>query len=85
MSARFALGVGSRQPEDDVAVALARAAHGAEPVDIPRIEPNEIVAVLGLNANAGRERGGNRLKGGGGDGDADHALSAYGFQVPAAS
>jgi hypothetical protein len=37
--------LGLRQSEDDVAVALARAAHGAEPGDISWIEPNEVVAV----------------------------------------
>ena len=44
-----------RQPQDHVAVALARAAKGAKPVDIPRIKPNEIIAVgraILLNANA---------------------------------
>ena len=34
-----------RQPHDDVAVALARAAHGAEPVDEAPLEPNVIVTV----------------------------------------
>ena len=38
-----------RQPQDHVAVALARAAHGAQPVDEPRLKPNVVVAVGSAN------------------------------------
>jgi hypothetical protein len=43
-----------RPPQDHVAVALVATAEGAKPVDIPRIKPNEIVAIgraILLNAN----------------------------------
>jgi hypothetical protein len=69
-----------RQSQDDIAIALAGAAHGAEPLDIPRIEPNEIVSVrraILLDADAGRQGGGDRLEGGGGDRDSDHERDIY--------
>jgi hypothetical protein len=44
-----------RQPQDHVAVALARPAHGAHAVNESRLKPDEIVAIgraILLNANA---------------------------------
>ena len=78
MSRRSGEGVRSGlrgQPQDDIAVALARAAHGAQAVDVLRIKPNEIVAVgraILLDAHVRGQCGGDRLVGGGGDGDAEH-------------
>jgi hypothetical protein len=67
------------QPQDDVGIALAGAAHGGEFVDDGRLQPNEPLALrveLRLVADrAEGECGGDRVEGGGGDGDADHAFT----------
>jgi hypothetical protein len=65
-----------RQPQDDVAIALARPAHGGETIDEAGFEPNIALAVrakLALESRASeRERADDRLEGGGRDGDTDH-------------
>ncbi len=62
-----------RRPQDHVAVAIAGAAHGSQPVHEARLKPYLPLAVgvrLMLVAyGQGRSDG---LEGGGGDGDADH-------------
>jgi len=64
-----------RQPQDHVAVALARATHGPEAVDEFRFQPDLPIALgVGLAfeaCRAERERTGDRLEGGGGDGEGD--------------
>src|SRR5208282_437810 len=62
-----------------VAVAFAGFAHGVEPVEPSLLNPDQAFALrveLRLEGyGAERERGGNRLVGFNGDGDADHALT----------
>src|SRR5271165_3300204 len=65
------------EPQDDVAVRLAGHAYGVELVDPRLLKPDQALAVrveLWLDTRAAeRERAGERLEGGLGDGDADHA------------
>jgi hypothetical protein len=62
-----------RQPQDHVAVTLARPAHSLEPIEDARLKPNVPPALgVGLTLDAyeaERESAGNRLVGGGRDGD----------------
>ena len=64
------------QPEDHVAVALARTAHGPETVDHLRLKPDVALAILidrVLLAYAAQRQGrSDGLEGGWSDGDADH-------------
>jgi hypothetical protein len=63
------------QPQDDVGIALAGAAQGSQLVDDGGLDPDQPLAPgvwLRLTADgAERERRGDRLEGGLGDGDAD--------------
>ena len=65
-----------RQPQNDVAVALARPAHRAEPIHHRGLNPDQALTPLvglALVAHAAeRERPGNRLERLDADGDADH-------------
>ena len=68
-----------RQPQNGVAVAFARPAHGPQTGDDgDMVQPDQALAALVdlvlITHAAERERGGNRLEGGLGDGDADHAV-----------
>jgi hypothetical protein len=64
----------TRQPQDDVAVALARAAHGSETIDNRLREVDEGLAAAAVYMQHGAFRQGlsDGDEGGLGDGDADH-------------
>src|SRR5271165_190311 len=65
------------ETQDHVAVALPVPTHGRQTVEDGRLEPDKPFALrvqFGLVAHAAElERGGDRLEGGGRDGDADHS------------
>jgi hypothetical protein len=77
--------VGLRQGDDDVAVALARTAHGPETVDHPGLKSDHALAALVglvLVADATQRQGrGYGLERGWRDGDADHAADDMGRDV----
>src|SRR5271166_158768 len=76
----FARALHPGQPENDVAIGLARSAHRAEPVHPDLLQPDVAFAPLvglGLVAHAAeRERPGYRLERLDGDGDPDHGRAA---------
>ncbi len=76
----FLAPLGGCDPQDHLAVALVRPPHRPEPIRHRVLKPDQALAVLvglGFDGHAAeRERGADRVVRGGGDGDADHALTA---------
>ena len=70
-----------RQPQDHVAVVFAGSAQRAQPIEDIARQPDQPLAVLVhlvLEAHvAKRQCSGYRVKGGLGDGNADHAAQGY--------